>query len=180
MADLNPLDADKWRKVIVDFDAKVAEFSRTVARIQSTPAPAGMEMQRAKLLNNAAPIRASINAAMASLTAVRDWLRSLQSALSKAVGGTWDWLREGWSKAAKAVGLGAIPLLAVGLTIGGLALITAAITSYLAEAKRYEAGFKPAQKLLGLDSGGLIWVAAIAGIIIAGPYIVRQIEKRSR
>lgn len=187
----NPLDADKWRGLIADFDRKREDFFATLADLGSrrgaTPA---LEAERQSILKKADPIKASIAKFMETANAVRGWLQQA---------GKWFGLG---SPAQTVGGLGLAPIL-IGVGIGAAVLIVNQITDWLKIAAQWNAKAKIAAqvasaggsakdiegalaagavkeqpKIFGLESGGLKWLVAIAGLVIAGPFIMRKLQKR--
>lgn len=191
MSLIDVLNADKWRAAVRDFDAKRAAFATALAEITAaTGATAALESERAALIAKANPLRVQIDALHGGLKAVRDFLAKLAGVFS--FGGV---------APASLGGLGVAPLVVGGVTIAGIAVIANAVGNWLAASAAWRGknelaatlarqGATPKQiadavsrtaktepELFGFKVGGLKWVAIIAGIIIAGPYMVRGMEK---
>lgn len=188
MAALDILDADKWRNVIRDFDAKRVEFINTLSALNATRgANASLEAKRQSLLSKASPIKNQIDALYATLKIVRSWL----SSISGIFGGAPQAMS----------GLGIAPLV-LGISVAGAIAIINMITAWLKEAARYNAENKLAQSLMaqgaspqeilkaldkqrdaagasffGFDVSGWKGLAILAGVIFAGPFIVKQLQR---
>ena len=188
MADLNIFDADKWRETLRKFDATRAEFLAAVSNLQSRKAPSSeLEKERQKLLREAAPINASMNALLSAMQQVREWLKQFS--------GAWGSIFGGGST------LQAIPLIGIGISLGAVALVISSAGAFVEKFKKYDtlraqveaaakagasgediakigAPPKVQRKFLGLDAGAVPWVFGLAALVIAGPYIMKQIERR--
>jgi hypothetical protein len=183
----NPFDAEKWRGVIADFDAKRRDFYATVTRLQQPAPTPALEARRQQLLSRATGLDREMNTVMNGLRVVRDALRNLGQFFGLGAMGQ------------PLNGLGAAPIL-VGMGIAAVVAVIALVTSWLKDAGRYESdrlaeqlrlagasqeeitaalqNVKTQPKLFGMDMGALKWVAIIAGIAIAGPFVVKEIQKR--
>jgi len=187
---LDIFNADKWRDAIRDFDAKRVKFLNEVASLTNargaTPA---LENERRKLLSDASPINAQIETLHKSLSGVRDALWRFGSAFG--LGDARDTM----------AGLGVAPLI-VGATLAGVAFVVNAISKWLEASANWagknrlaetlaksgadadaiakavnQATTKEQPELFGFKVGGLKWIAIIAGIVIAGPYFIKGLEK---
>ena len=174
----NPLDFDKWRGVIQDFDAKREAFLSALADLKNNRAPnAELEKKRQELIGKAGPIKSAIDATMKGLDSVRSALRSIGHLFNKNTGET---LNE----------LGLAPIL-LGVTIAGVSGVIAAVSLWLKSYNDYrqaaiKAGYSPAEiakssegavikKVLGID---IRWLVALGALAIAGPFVFKQLEKR--
>lgn len=179
---LDVFSADKWRALIADFDAKRVQFVNELNSLSGVKAAsAALESERQALLKKANPINSQINTLYGALKSVRDWLA--------AIGGIFG--------AKQLNGLGIAPI-AIGISLGAAALIVNAITTWLRDVAAFKsknasvaallkagasadditkvlsAGGQSSAKLFGFD---VRWVLAIGALFIAGPYVVRGLEK---
>lgn len=175
----NPLDANQWRAELQKFDAKVAEFNLTLQQIASTPAKTpAQETVRQKLLHDAAPIKASIDSAQGALVSVRNSLKAVKDAVAEGLAWEWQNLKDGFAMLGKAAGLGVVPVIAIAISLSALAAITAAITIWLSTAKRYQLIEQGKVKETPALVRTLKTAAILAGVIIAGPWMVKELQKR--
>ena len=185
MAIFNPFDIDRWRAVLRDFDAKRDAFYATLNELrQPVPDPA-LDAARRALLARAAPLQAELEKTVRSLSSVRDVLRNIAKYFTS-------------TGAAQTLGAAFVPFVVVGVGIVTVGFVIAKITDWLKDADKWKtvraqmaadwtpeeirdaqaAAPKEQPKLFGMDMGALKWVAIIGGVVIAGPYVVREIEKR--
>ena len=185
---LSIFDADQWRAVIRDFDAKRAEFGRTLATLRNTRgATPSLEARRAALISGASAVQAGIDRLYGALTTVRNWLASL----GKSFGG-------GLS------GLGLAPLV-IGIGVSGVVLVVNQIVDWLKLAAKFNSDNRYAEtlakagadaktianavdsraaqtkeqlKFLGLDSGAIPWIVGGLALVLAGPTILKALQKR--
>lgn len=179
---LDFLNADKWRALIADFDAKRVQFVSELSAIgKIKPANAALKAEYDALLKRAGPINTQINTLYNALKSARDWLASIGGIFGRS----------------NLSGLGIAPL-AIGISLGAAALIVNSITSWLRDANAFKAknqqieallkaganadqiakvissGPGSSAKLFGFD---VRWVLAIGALFIAGPYVVRGLER---
>ena len=191
MTIVDALNADKWRAAIRDFDAKRARFVSFVAELANiTGATPELESERAALVKKSLLLQTQVNALHGALKAVRDFLAKIAQVFS--FGGV---------APGSLGGLGIAPLVVGGVTIAGIAIVANAITAWLQAASAWRgknelaktlaskgaspkeiadavnAAPKDQPEIFGFKVGGLKWVAIIAGIFIAGPYLVKGFER---
>lgn len=173
----NPLDANKWKSLLAEFDRKRIEFANAVQRLRTqSGADPALEQRRAALLSKAGAIQGQIDLLMKTATSIRDWLKGFGISL----GGQF----------------GAFPIIALGVGLAGAAAIIAGINGFLGlflawdnDNKRRKAGWsedeivaaktaKTEPEFFGIKVGGWKGLAILAGIIIAGPFIMRELQKR--
>jgi len=189
MTSLNIFDADKWRDMLRNFDETRAEFLSATSDLLSRRAPTEeLERQRLKLIKEARPIKVSMDALLSAMSRVRGWLKQFNFSFgggNTGLGGQME----------------ALPLIGIGIGLGAVALVISAAAKFIEKFKKYnflrdqveaaekagasgdaiaKIGRAPKQqrKILGLDSGALPWLFGLAAIVIAGPYIMKQIERR--
>lgn len=185
----NPLDFSKWRDLIEDFDAKRVMFFDNLAALNKMKgATPELEKERQSLIKAAGPIQKNIDRLMSSLEGVRGFF--------KGVGD-----RFGLGEPSQIMGeLGVAPF-AIAIGLGAAAVIVRSISDWLVKTKDFaeknklastlaDAGATPNEiieaikgqkvqpKIFGLESGGLKWVFAIGALILAGPYLFKEIGKR--
>lgn len=191
MATFNPFDADQWREVVARFDDARSQFLRKLAELQAPAATPALEAERRGLRARAAPLERNMNALLATMTQARNWLRGLGDfvGFSGAPDG---------AAVLSGLGLGpGVPAVIIG-GLGAAVLITNQIFDWLRDASAHQlqdaqirAGWTPEQiaqtrraapreqpKFLGLESGAIKWVAAIAGVVVIGPFLLRELQAR--
>ena len=183
----NPLDVNKWRNLLDDFDFKRRQFFENLAVLKRqrgvTPE---LEDERKRLLNQSISIEKDINLLMSTANTVRGLISNLGKTFG--LGNTQDTLQ----------GLGLAPVVLV-VGIGGAAVIVKSITDWLTKTSAYaarneqarilaEAGATPDQiidadkrykqssaKIFGFD---VRWLLAIGALVLAGPFVINKLQER--
>jgi hypothetical protein len=180
----NPLDLDKWRGLIADFDKKRVEFfNRLNALKNDRGATPELEAMRRNLINQAGPVESKIAGFMETANKVRDWIRNFTPNLG-----------------ATDNHLGFAPIL-IGVGIGGAALIVKSITDWLTKTNPYFAAQSAAKevrkaggsatqvqeaaasivdktssaKFFGFD---VRWLLAIGAMFVVAPFVIKEVQKR--
>lgn len=177
----NPFDLEKWRSLISDFDKKREAFFDNLNALQRMKgATPQLEQERQKLVKDAAPIQKNIERLMSAVQGLRGLLKGIGINIGEQQ-------------------MNAIPFIAIGISLGAAAVIVASITNWLTKTAQFaernklaetlaEAGATPAEiidavkvpgqssaKVLGFD---VRWLLAIGAMVIIGPTVWREIEKR--
>ena len=185
----NPLDANRWRDLIADFDRKrVAFFDNLAALSKMRGATPELEQERRSLVKSADPIKKNIERLQASLEGVRGFLK-----------GVGRFFNMGETPGQTMGHLGVAPIV-LGIGIAGAAVIVKSITDWLTKtaafAKRNEfaaqladAGASP-QEIIEATKGGIPsqssakifgfdvrWLLAIGGLVVIAPFVLKQLEK---
>lgn len=182
----NPLDADKWRELVKEFDAKRQAFFAELNALRSMRgATPDLERRRTQLIAQAGPVNAGIDTLMNAMASIRNALASVGRFF-------------GFGNASETTNqLGFAPLL-IGIGLAAAAAIVASITAWLTKTAQFkaenekakllvEAGATPAQ-LLKVKSGAVSsaklfgfdvrWLLALGALALIGPYAVKWISKR--
>lgn len=177
----NPLDADKWRDLISDFDRKRIAFAENLEALNNVKGKTfALEDERKQLIKEALPIQKKIDDLMNALTPIREFLQGIGRFF-------------GLGETPTLNDLGIAPIV-LGIGIAGAAVIVNSITSWLSRVQTFsqknmlaqtlaEQGATPQEiikavggngtsaKLFGFD---VRWIMAIIAVGAGAYYFTRM------